>query len=84
MAQTTEKTGAGRKYAIAEPPLNFKEEMERERKAREAKTARLRTLRLAKEAQDREEAARLAALNPAPAKKKRTRKAAASQVGSRG
>jgi hypothetical protein len=42
-----------------------KQEIEKERAAIDAKTAKLRALRLAKEAADREEAAKLAASQPA-------------------
>lgn len=51
-----------------------KDIIEKERAAVEAKSARLKVLRLAKEAQDREEAAKLP---PASEKPKRSRKKAA-------
>ena len=55
-----------------------REELEKERNAAASKTAKLRALRLAKEAEEREEAARKALTEPAkkaPVRRKRTVKA---------
>jgi hypothetical protein len=55
-----------------------REEVEKERAVAAAKTAKLKALRLAKEAEDREEASRIAKTAPpkkAPVKRKRTVKA---------
>jgi len=55
-----------------------REEVEKERNVAAAKTAKLKALRLAREAQEREEAARVALTTPpkkTPVKRKRTVKA---------
>ena len=56
----------------------FFKERERVKTLNDEKTARLRALRLAKEAVDKEAAAKAALENPAPVRKSRARKVAAA------
>jgi hypothetical protein len=75
------KVATGPYFEPKQPPIGFREEIERQRTARETKNTRLRTLRLEKEAAERTEArATLQASEPAKTRRVATSRGAPRKV----